>query len=714
MSKTHMYLRTSLLVAVACLATAACQGAEDVTMCEDGTIERDGQCIPAALEVRLTHLDVRYDLSQPVYVNNRVPITFGITATSPDPANVATRNVAVSFSFVEADPADPENPFACGSSAIDVEVVGDGSEQLVDAFIWPTSMCAGLATTGAAVNIGVDFDGGDEIEAEAAEGAAGELLTDVDAPSVVFSAARRDEPLNQLCRSSLDGAELGCVYAVDLQPIPSGPGGALIDVRYNLSASSSVAVVPFQATENIGPDGPADPDPALVVQSSFVVNGRDPYISAVDPAEIPPALLEAEPNIAEELKFGLDEAALAAVTNLPGTAVVSYTIRAASEQGGALPLTIRDPADPANTIPEALIDEVLPGTANEVAHELFLEGAALTAVSPGGMWADESDFVVRGCFAAEFTQDGNKGDGPVDDCRELEVVLVHEAPPTSGAASLSFNKEFSRKLGSSRLAIESTMSTQNVLDLTGAASQIDGKVALTGKLGKSFELVLAQAHGEARLGVDPTETMYDAYVDAFGERIFSASDQAAKIVQSDDFSVAKSFTLANLGFGFGPVRIGFSIGAGGTLGFEAEDTLEALTDNASCQELLKSTDEFDLCGRMTRVTSPYFGLTGSVEGGLNLRIVKAAVAANLRFITTSFPLDTTLGWGLNFDGQLVVRGDVTWDMVLEPLAGDVFIIGKVGFRRFAKSLKVNLFSFSAGTIETNLLSLSMGEFEVLQ
>ncbi len=699
-----MNIRPALIIALA-LVSAACQGAED--RCEDGTIAREGECVPAALGVRLTHLDVRYDLAQPVYVNNRVPISFGLTAESPDPQNPVTRNVAVSFSFVEADPADPENPAACGSSAIDVELVADGSEQLVDAFIWPTTLCDALASSGVEVNLMVDFDGGDE--------AAEELGSDVDAPTVVLTEARREDELNQLCRGSLeDGSNPGCVYSIDLQPTPAGAGGSLIDVRYGLSASSSVAVLPYQPTENIGPDGPADLDPTIVVQSRFVINGRDPYISAVDPALIPPSLIEAVPTIEEDLTFGYDGAALAAVSTTPGNATVSYTLRAASSDE-ALPLSIADPDDPENTIPEALIGEVLPGTANEVVHELFLEGETLAAVSAGGAWAAESDFVVRGCLAADFPQDGNKGDGPVDDCSELEVVLVRETPATSGASSLTFDKEFSRKLGGSRLAIESSMSTQNSLGLNGASSQVDGAVKLTGKLGKRFELALAEAHGEAVLDVNPKNSFYDAYVDAFGNRIYSASQEASSLIeQSDDFSVAKSFTLGNLGFGFGPVRIGLSIGAGGTLGFTAEDTLEAITDNAACQELLKSGDEFDICGRMTRVTSPYFGLTGSVEGGLNLRLVKAAVAADLNFITTEFPLDTTLGWGFNFDGQLVVRGDVDWDMNFTPLAGKVFIIGKVGFRRFAKTLKVNLFSFSSPTITRNLLSFSMGEFEVLQ
>jgi|GEM_PF-1582089 len=702
-----MYFRTSLLLAFPLLALA-CQDLGSTSTCEDGSVERDGQCYPAAAQVRLTHLDVRYDLSQPVYVNNRVPITFGIVADSLNGQDPITRNVAVSFSFVEANPVDPANPLICGSSAIDVELTADGTEQIINAFIWPTTLCAELASQAGEVNLQVDFDGGAEL--------ADELESELDAPTVVFSAARRDDPLNQRCRASLEGADpgLGCVHAINLQPTPTGPDGALIDVRYSLSASSSVAIVPFQPTADIGPDGPADLEPSLLVQARLVVNGRDPYFSAVDPALIPASLIEAEPSIVEDLKFGLDAEALAALSSLPGKAVVSYTIRAASDSMTELPLTIRDLADPSNRVVEVVVDQLLPGTANDIAHELFIEGATLEAVAPGGVWADESEFLVRGCFAAEFPQDGNQGDGSLDDCRDLEVVLVREAPPASGASSRSFDKEFERKLGGDRLRIESTMSTQNRLDLSGAFSRTEGAVVLKGKLGKSFELTLARAFGDAKLDVDPSKTAYEIGVDAFNTRIYTVSKQQPTIVQSEDFSVAKSTTIASLGFGFGPVHIGFKIGVGGTLGFEAEDTLEVLTNNASCQELLNTDDTITQCGRLTRVSTPTFGLTGSVEGGINLKIVKAAVVADLRFITTRFPLDTTLGFGLTTNNQLLVRGDATWDMSFEPIAGDVAIVGKVGIRRFAKSLKVNLFSFASPTVNTRLLSLSMASFEALQ
>jgi hypothetical protein len=247
-----------------------------------------------------------------------------------------------------------------------------------------------------------------------------------------------------------------------------------------------------------------------------------------------------------------------------------------------------------------------------------------TPVSPGGVWADDSDFLVRGCLAAEFPQGGNKGDGEVDDCRDLEVVLVHETSTASGASSRSFDKEFVRSLGGDRIRIESSMSTQNHIDLSGASSQIEGKVVLAGKIGKSFELTMARAFATAGLNVDPSKTAYEVGVDAFGQRIYGVSKQLSPIVESGDFSAAKSFTIGNLGFGFGPVSIGIKIGVGGKIGIETEDTLEVLADNATCQELLKTTDDITACGRMTRVTTPNFGLTGSVEGGIDIKIVKAA------------------------------------------------------------------------------------------
>ncbi|MCA9630834.1 MAG: hypothetical protein KC766_24360 [Myxococcales bacterium] len=661
--------------------------------------------------VRLTHLGVKYDLSQPVFLNNRIPISFGVTADSADPESPATQIVAVSFNFVEANPTDPTNPRSCGSSAASIELTGDGREQLVDGFIWPSSDCEELA--GAPVNLGVVFDAGAETE--------GEIPDAVSTPSVTFSAANAKEPANQACRSSLEEDStdlgLGCVYELDLQPTPSDANGSLIDVRYLLSSKSSVALVPFQQTENVGPNGPPDLEPSLVVESSFVVNGRDPYISPLSEGEsIPADLLEAEPTIEQDLKFGLDDAALAALNQLPGKATVRYSLRSAADASTTLPLTVNDPESggAGTRVTEVAVKKVMPGTATTVVHELFIEGEALAAVSDGGIWANETDFVVTGCFDGDFTQQGNQGDAGLEDCKDIPVQLAREEAPASAASAITFAKSFHQKLGSSRIGIEGSMSTNNRLDRSGASSSNEGSVVLSGKLGKHFELVIAHAEANAKLDVDPEKNSYDVNVDAFGKSLFSDSKTAEpKIVKTDEISFAKSTQIGGLGFGFGPVSVGFKISVGGELGVDLEDTLEVIGDNETCADMLQTSDVVNACGSMSRVASPHFALTGELFGGINLRLVKAGVQADLKFVKTSFPLTAALGFGLTEDNQFLVRGDADWDMDLKLIEGDVAIVGSVGFRRWRKRLKVNLFSFSSPTRSMHLMSNSMANFETL-
>ena len=59
-----------------------------------------------------------------------------------------------------------------------------------------------------------------------------------------------------------------------------------------------------------------------------------------------------------------------------------------------------DPADPANRSAEAVVERVLPGTANDVAHELFLEDAALAAACGG--YANATYTVVLGAGEASL------------------------------------------------------------------------------------------------------------------------------------------------------------------------------------------------------------------------------------------------------------------------------------------------------------------------
>ncbi|KFA90470.1 hypothetical protein [Archangium violaceum] len=681
-------------------AASACGGTPEELppppVCPDSAA--NGVCLT---KVRLTYLKPRYDLSQPVFVNNRVPIEFGITATSLDPAAPATRNVAVSFSFVEATPTNPEEPIECASSALDLTLVGNGQEQIFNGFIWPTSLCGALI--GKTVNLRVAFDGD-------------EPGTGIDYPAVSFTEAARGAEPNQACRSAVDPASpdvnRGCVYPVDIQPTPADGSGKLIDIRYeNMDPASSVAILPYadpSATEE-------DLKPSLVVESTLVVNGRDPYISGLAPEAVPPELEASAPGITEDLQFGLDPSELGTLTAMPGRALLRYELAPASAESGWLPLTVGDPNRENGRVDEIVIERLLPGTSNTFAHELFAEGETRAALEENGAWAEVSQFSLRGCFTADFAQEGNAGEANTSDCRTLPIVLVRETPDSSAATSIGFDEEFTRQLGSSdRMSVAVRMLTRNRLDRAGASSRIEGEVELEGKLGRPYSVTIARAVGQATLGVEAAETGYEITVDAFNQRIHSVSESKSILQHEEEFSTAKSFDFPNLGFGFGPVRVGFQISLGGEVGLTTNDSLSISTDTARCASLLQSADALGRCGAISRTITPGFNFTASVEGGINLRIVKAAVVADLKLVNTDFPLEASLAFGQREDGGLMVLGNANWTLGMQLISGDVAIVGRVGIRRFSRTLRVNLFSFGSKRFTRTLLDRSMDVSEVLQ
>ncbi len=688
-------LRLPLLATLISVATA-CGNPQNACVEDDS-----GGCLAS---VRLTYLKVDYDLSQPVFVNNRVAVEYGITSTSPDPSAPATRNVAVSFSFVEANPANPSAPIECASNAFDLELTGDGQEQVFNGFVWPTTLCQELV--GKAVNLRVSFDGGE-----------GVADTGIDYPSVSFTEAAASADINQACRTATNPTAtdlgLGCVYDFDIEPTPTDGSDTLIDVRYGgLTPASSVAILPYVDPSATG----ADLAPSLVVQSTLVVDGRDPYIAGLAPEDVPAGLEAEAPGITQDLQFGVDPSNLDSITAMPGHAALTYEIAPANDEMGWLPLTIGDPSSEvsADHVSEYVIDSLQPGTPNMFAHELFAEGDTRAALDAGGQWADVSDFSVRGCFAADFTQAGNEGED-TSDCRTIPVVLVREAPSPSAATSITFDQELERHVGNpGRLALGADLVTENRLDQGGVFSRVQGDVTIRGRLGHSFSITVAHAEGRASLDVSAAQASYEIGVDAFGHNIYGVSESSPTLTHEDDFSAAKSFTFARLGYGFGPIRIGFEFKLGGEVGFSTADSLELSTDAAHCAALLRTSDAVGACGSISRTATPHFAFTASVEGGIHLRHIRAGVRADLHLVDTQFPLTASLNWGLGADGSPRVLGSANWQLSMQLIRGDVSIVGRIGFRRFARTLHVHLFSFHSRRFTRTLLDQSMDAFEVLQ
>ncbi|MEM9190512.1 MAG: hypothetical protein AAGF12_15110 [Myxococcota bacterium] len=691
LNRTELPRTKSLLWTLATAFVIAGGCSSDTTPCEDG----DAECAPSLESLRLTYLDVQYDLAQPVYVNNRVPLTFGVTAGGPEGAS---QQVAVSFSFVEANPADPSAPIECSSSALVVEVPGDGAEHQFNGYIWPTSACDELI--GNEVNVRVTFEGGEEVESA------------IDAPSVSYTAAAAGEALNQLCKTA--SGEAGCVYNVNLQPTPSDAAGSLIDVRHAaMTSDSSVAVLPD--SEEL-----AGSQPTLSVESVLVVNGRDPYIAALAPEEVPADLEADEPGITDELRFGLDPSQIGQDIAMPGPARLRYDLRPVGSTDDHLPLTVKtsDEAD-APRVDAVPITELLPGTANQLSHELYAEGATYSALAPLGAWADVSDFELRGCFEADFDQAGNEGEiDYADDCQTLEVVMVREEGGASAATSFELNHRLGKRVGGSRLRLEVGLETRNRLDNTGASSLVEGNATIRGRLGRSFGIDIARAKAEANVGIDPATNGYEVTVDAFNQRVFERSQSGGEIVREEEFSVGKSHRFPNLGFGFGPVRIGITVRLGGEVGIRSEDSLTATTDAATCMSQLNTQEPLIGCGSLSRTVTPFFAFTANIFGGVRIGRISGGVDADLRIIDTGFPLSASLNFGLFENGGIGVAGNANFGVELTLIKGNVSIVGRIRFRarflrRFNRTLRVNLFRFSSPVIRRTLLDRTIA-FEVLQ
>lgn len=668
------------------------------------TDSETGKCASEALaSVHLTYLNVNYDLSKPVYVNNRVPISFGLTGKKAKADDADLLDIAVSFSFIEAEPEDPKEPIECASNALVVGLDFDEKEHQFSGNVWPTTLCQELV--GKKVTLRVRFNGGAELE------------ENLSVPTITLSDKQAALPLNQLCRKTEDASAAdngrGCAYTVDLQSTPKKNNEVLIDVLYaGMTPDSAVAVLPLEPQNGEGLTE------SLTVQSTFVVNGRDPYMSGARPEDVPEELEKNEPGITEELQFGLPLSDIDAFAKLPGKATIKYAIAPADAPDDIMPLLISDPEsdNPDVQVEAVTVEELFPGTPNVFTHSLFAQGETRTALE-SGRWKTISDFVVRGCFEAQFEQSGNEGYKVENsDCKVVPITMVREVPSESSASAFTFQKTFGKGVGNrNRLHAGAQLETSNKLDANGVSSSVEGRLVIEGKLGRRFKKNIVRAFGSAVLNTTGVGSNYELGVDVFDIRVFSVADEVGDTYSREkDFSVGKSFPFPNMGFGFGPVRIGLQVKVGGEVSFNTADELRAISDNGDCQDELNTDKAMLGCGTMSRIAGPGFNFTVEIDGGINLRVVKAGIRAKLKLAEIQLPLVGKLAFGVADGGGVMVRGEVNLDTVFRLISGKIAIYGKIGVRRFARRRTVTLFNFHSKTIRTTLLKRSTNGLQDLQ
>ncbi|WP_149980060.1 hypothetical protein [Pseudoalteromonas rhizosphaerae] len=617
---------------------------------------------PVDFDVEMSNFTMDFDTSKTFALNHRIPVSFTIRNTSKD-ATEETQ-VPVTFSFVEKNPIDPSSPIVCNSNAINVQLLANGEPTVVEnEFIWPISECQNLAEQGKQVELKVGF--------------------------------------------YRDGEEINGYVNTKLPVLSLREAG--VDVEYQLKTESSIGLLAL-------PHEDESPTPVLSVQSGFVFNGADPYYSKINDDEIPEDLDVVDPSsgltIKQELTFGMSEEQLKQLNQLPSSANLTYKLIAQNNPGIQLDLMIGQENGQVNNSYE--FSEIQPGTADQVNHDLYLKQTDLDALLEGDL-ANEAFFILRGCIETSFVQDGNEND-LTNDCKDVDINLERESNNISAASQVAFKKNQKRRPGSSRISVESEMDIDNTLQRNGILSRATGEIVLKGNIGRRFDVKIAEALAEAI--VTKKESSYFHQIKVFNKVVAGKNENSKEgkkhLKIKHNFEKDKTQQVASLGYGFGPVRLGFKVSVGGRIGLDVDDDMDLLDDLAQCQTLLVSQEQIATCGYIRRTVTPNFSFTGIVFGGLNLRFVKAGVKARLRLLEHKFPLTGTLGFGLTDNERVLVRGNVDLDHSLNTISGKIKLVGSIKVFRFRRSKSVTLASFSSRPVTQQLLRRSTsGTLELL-
>ncbi|SME99781.1 hypothetical protein [Pseudobacteriovorax antillogorgiicola] len=771
----HLYHLLSVSLLSTALVISCDRGGSDSSPCPDDQVLLNDVCQPAEAvteealrltKVRMTYLNVLYDLSQPFYLNNTIPIEFGLTAQSNDNANPGRKDIPVLFSFIEAEPEDPDNVKGCASNAIVVDVVGDGQEKVVKANIWPTTQCGFVGPEGKKMHMRVSFDSG------------GTDSQELDFPELTLTPELASQEDNALCRKTLDpNAEdpgIGCSYELELRALPVVDGKTAVDIRYtSFTSESSVAVFtpnstslrksgfsltqeePIDETETTDPN--ANPEEtgqeldqlagdsesevvdsvaaindgsqsenlqaAVVVQSVFILNGRDPYVTNIDRSLVRPEDEQEIPGIKEDLTFDKSEEELASLDALPSSAEIRFSMAPTDDQSSFLALTVSNPADESGErLAAAPLNNLNPGTKNTFSHELHIEGDLLAAVSAGGPWAGKKDFTIQSCFEASFEQDGNQGEFNINDCQTIQVVLIQREANTLGASEAELGRDLARNLGNSnRVALRSEFRNNNTLNLETISSENTASAKVVGNIGRRFAVTISKAFANQSYTFSEDIVKTHVGVDAFGKRIFNyveesspndetpdESGRAKKSKKEDQkFRAAKALKLPTLRVPVGPVVLFLKARVGGNMGITADFELTATTDQTLCKEHLVTDSSLNRCAILSAKTEPSFSFNASIRGGVRLGPISAGIVARVRILSTTLPLTASLAWAQNQAGQSLISSKALWVTSTRWLEVRIDAFARLRFFFFRVTITVNVYRYQTRPLRMTLLNRSL-------
>jgi hypothetical protein len=240
-------------------------------------------------------------------------------------------------------------------------------------------------------------------------------------------------------------------------------------------------------------------------------------------------------------------------------------------------------------------------------------------------------------------------------------------------------------------------------------------VKLNGHVGQDFSVELLSAYAKAGALATITNSYVDVGVNAFGINVFGYQNTATTASYANPFMVAKAFSFPTLGYGFGPVSVGITLGVGGNIGVAPSFTVTGAQGPGSDAALLAATVSGTLQGSVT----PSAGLTGTVSGGIDLLLASAALVATVQIVDISAPVTANLLWGITQGSsdavqQMTVLGNVNWNLNITWLNTSVDLVGTLGRCFFCVSRTINVFKYTNPGETISLLNRSLPSALVLQ
>lgn len=617
--------------------------------CGTGTVDRGGTCVPAPVtapftEITVTHLNVPYDESRPVFVGHRLPLRIGITSRSAQPLG-APRTVAMNISMIEHATGTPTATQAaalrqCIVRGFEAELSGNGEEQLFEPTVEIPPECLPSGAESVTYNLVIQVDMDERA-----------LPADAERASYFTEAAQAVQGANGRCRSSMDPAAPvdGCVHRMIVRASPG------TDVSERVTPDGRIALF-WQGTQ------PNETQREMMtVHVDRRAYGHDPFdIASADADRLPGAVTQ--------------RVRIAPAT---GPHAGEYRpLRVQAAEMGAAPTETR------------AVERLAPASDNRYDYELFPTEEVMGLVSTGE-WRDVNDFMIEACLEPAFEERGEDGDvlnegeeGAAphtprsDDCRRFAVLGVRAQPAAapSLASRLDFNREWSRHWGNDKIGLEARFNTENYVIVGGAVTDTTGRVALVSRYLPDITLVDAKAYA----GVDLFQvdrTGVELRVDVFGIRALGYERRVpeSRELYNRDWSVMKRQCKSGR-VQVGPVPVGLEGCVQGTLGLNVN---VGLYRDAAIENRRFATHDAE--GQIVATVTPYLTIGASASVSVDLLVVRGGVEGQITVLDVRAPVTGSAAVGLMRSDPATMRPsaeanlNVSWRMILTGLNGRILL-----------------------------------------